>query len=145
MTPNEIRELLTLVTFPGYMWHLEDNGRFWLQARFYAPCNKTGAPQIQYTRKWYISAVATKSEVVQTALKCVLTSVEHEAREQFKYRGRRIFAPHCSVDTLWELCTEDGVGADGREEEVRYFGSFQPVAVYPEQRLNPDWEEGPRG
>ena len=54
-----------------------------------------------------MSHEATRSEVVQTALKCVLTSVEHEARESFTYRGRAIFGPHLDVDVLHSLLGED--------------------------------------
>lgn len=46
----------------------------------------------------------TVSELVQTALKAVLTAVEHEVREQFLYRGRAIFNPHCDVEELVALC-----------------------------------------
>jgi hypothetical protein len=51
-------------------------------------------------RKWYISTYSTKDEVVQTALKAVLTAVEHEAREAFLYKGFPIFGPHHSIDEL---------------------------------------------
>ena len=54
-------------------------------------------------RKWRISTHMTDSEIVQTALKAVLTAVEHEAREQFLYRGKAIFGPHLSVDRLHAL------------------------------------------
>lgn len=54
-------------------------------------------------RKWFISQHATRSEVVQTVLKAILTALEHEAREHFRYKGRAIFAPHFSVDGLVAL------------------------------------------
>lgn len=60
----------------------------------------------QTTRKWYISPHATKSEVVQTAFKCIITSMEHRAREMFKYRGKRVFGPHFDVDVLWNVCND---------------------------------------
>nr|WP_315206420.1 hypothetical protein [uncultured Albidiferax sp.] len=56
----------------------------------------------------------TPSEVVQTALKCVLTSLEHEARENFKYKGAPIFGPHFDVDDLAVLCADGGDTAGGR-------------------------------
>lgn len=52
-------------------------------------------------RKWLISPHMTKSELVLTAWKAILTAIEHEAREQFTYRGRTIFGPHMDVDMLW--------------------------------------------
>ena len=51
-------------------------------------------------RKWYISRWSTKSEVIQTALKAVLTAEEHEAREKFLYQGKAIFGPHIDTDAL---------------------------------------------
>ena len=54
-------------------------------------------------RKWRLSPHMTDSEIVGTALKAVLTAEEHEARENFLYRGRPIFGPHLDVDQLWEL------------------------------------------
>ena len=45
-------------------------------------------------RKWRLSMHSTRSEIVQTALKAVLTAEEHEARERFLFRSRPIFSPH---------------------------------------------------
>lgn len=55
------------------------------------------------SRKWYVSQHSTRSEVVQTCLKAVLTAEEHEAREKFLYRGRALFGPHLHVDELLEI------------------------------------------
>jgi len=104
MTLAEIQAVLRDVRFPLYVFHAEACGdRYWLQATFFAPCSETGETKRQHTRKWYVSNQATVSEVVQTALKCTLASVEHEAREAFEYRGRRIFGPHFDVDQLVAL------------------------------------------
>lgn len=54
-------------------------------------------------RPWRVSVHMTKSEVVQTAFKAVMTAMEHEIRESFLYRGRPIFDPHYDVEKLWEL------------------------------------------
>jgi len=56
--------------------------------------------QVWKTRKWVISSFATRSEVVQTMLKLVLTAMEHEAREKFTYKGKAIFGPHFDVERL---------------------------------------------
>ncbi len=107
MNRAEIVAVLQQVTYPGYLFevNLEDE-RMYLRAVFHAPCAETGYVEQQFTRKWYVSREATRSEIVQTALKCVLTSIEHEAREIFKYRGRAIFGPHFDVEQLVELCDE---------------------------------------
>jgi len=48
-------------------------------------------------RKWYIHKKATRAEVVRTALKAALTWQEHEGRELFTYRGKRVHGPHFEV------------------------------------------------
>lgn len=75
--------------------------RHWLQVRFPGADSVTGDPAVQHGRKWRLSPYMTKSELVQTAFKAVLTAIEHETREQFAYRGRPIFGPHFNVDELW--------------------------------------------
>jgi hypothetical protein len=42
--------------------------------------NDTGAPIGWKSRKWLVSRHSTKSEVVQTTFKAILTALEHEAR-----------------------------------------------------------------
>src|SRR5688572_23995464 len=64
-------------------------------------------------RKWHVSRFATKDEIVQTALKAVLTAVEHEAREAFLYKGFPIFGPHHSLDDLV------GIQQSKREEALK--------------------------
>src|SRR5687767_8188349 len=69
-----------------------------LQVVFTTTCTATGQTLPQGGRKWYISHWATNAEVVQTALKAVLTAMEHEVRESFLYAGRAIYGPHQSLD-----------------------------------------------
>lgn len=108
MTLAEIEAVLRLVQYPLYVFHVKEAGdRYWLQATFYARCSDSGEIKRQHTRKWYVSRECTPSEVVQTALKCVLTSVEHEAREAFRYRGMPVFGPHYDVDLLAALFVQD--------------------------------------
>ena len=56
-----------------------------------------------YCRKWRISPNITKSEFVQTAFAAIMAAVEHEAREDFKYKNAAVFSPHFDVDKLVEL------------------------------------------
>lgn len=58
-------------------------------------------------RKWLLSKHMTKSEIIQTAFKAVLTAEEHECREAFTYRGTAIFGPHFDVDALVSLIDHD--------------------------------------
>lgn len=96
--------VLEEVVFQNYMFLVTKEGdNFFLKASFTAPCNKTGALETHKTRKWRLSKHMVKSEIVQTAFKLVLTSIEHEAREQFTYKGMPIFGPHYDVDVLVDV------------------------------------------
>ena len=84
--------------------HLSSNGgRMYLQVRVKGKCNVNGSPWEWTGRKWDLSIHMTKSEIVQTAFKAVMTAMEHEVREQFLYKGVSIFDPHYDVDKLVTL------------------------------------------
>lgn len=106
MTRQDVESILLELTYPGYQFFAVEGSRIYIQAQFLDRCSITGREELQYTRKWYVSRDACKNEVVQTALKCVLTSVEHEARERFKYRGKAIYGPHFDVDALHRICSD---------------------------------------
>jgi len=59
---------------------------------------------LQRTRRWFISPEMRKSELVQTAFKCIMTSAEHRVREHFRYKGELVYGPHFDVEKLVELC-----------------------------------------
>ncbi len=103
--------VLTNVRFPGYRFEIHGNfdatqGVTYLQAVFIAQDNtdSMGLLNEHRTRKWLLSQHMTDSELVQTAFKCVMASIEHEAREQFTYKKARVFGPHFLVDDLVGLC-----------------------------------------
>lgn len=109
-----ITEVLSRVKYPGWTWLVQDgHGGTYFKGLFYNSDPRTGLIERQETRKWLVSPHMTDSEVVHTALKCVLTGVEHEVREHFTYRGRRVFSPHFNVEALVSICDEgqDTAGA----------------------------------
>ena len=86
-----------------------DGERPFLQVTFMAPDATASAglanPYVlQKSRKWMLSPYMTKSEVIQTAFKAVMTAEEHEIRETFTYRNKCIFGPHFNVDALVRIC-----------------------------------------
>lgn len=103
---TQFRATLDLCDFPGFSFVLgsDRSGEHYLQIQCYeGRCNVTGEAKEWKGRKWRLSVHMTPSEVVQTAFKAVLTALEHEARENFKYRGVSIFDPHYDVERLVEL------------------------------------------
>lgn len=116
MDKRDIEGVLGHVSFPGYEFFVgqhelvDETCRYYIQASFWTEefIPRVGTQREKhFTRKWYLSEHACRNEVVQTCLKLVLTSVEHEARESFKYRRRSIFGPHYDVDALHALAGAD--------------------------------------
>lgn len=121
-------KILESVGYPGFQFVVRgDHGGLYMQIKCDATCNVTGAPMLWKGRKWRLSNHMTKSEVVQTAFKAVLTAIEHEVREKFLYRGASVFDPHYDVDKLFELRV-GGDALDVRKEvsdgEIYERGSF---------------------
>jgi hypothetical protein len=73
-----------------------------IQADYFERDVRTFQFETQFTRKWLISPHACESEIVRTCFKCIATSMEHRAREGFKWKGARIFGPHIDIYALLE-------------------------------------------
>lgn len=103
---DQMREIVSRCEFPGYTLGVYGSGdlvQAYLQGSYEDPDVDSGEPSLQKTRKWILSPHMTASELVQTAFKCCLTSMEHRVREGFTYRGERVFGPHFDVEGLYEL------------------------------------------
>lgn len=117
MTIYEMRQIINEIEFEDYSFDIvEDGDKAFLQASYYEADIITGEPELQKTRKWYLSPHQVKSELVQTAFKCVMTSMEHRTREHFLYRGKRVFGPHFDVDALWQICKDGRLDYRGRRD-----------------------------
>jgi hypothetical protein len=105
---SRMREVVALCSHPDYEFAVIVDGRgaIYLQAGYLEADVETQLPERQLTRRWFLSPEMTESEIVQTAFKCVMTSMEHRAREWFRFAGNAIFGPHFDVHELWKLCEE---------------------------------------
>lgn len=107
LTLNDIKHIVAEIRYKDWNFDIiegPNDVQDWptnpsLRVRFIDPENGS----TQKGRKWLLSYHMTKSEVVLTALKAVLTAEEHESRELFRYRGAKIFNPHIDVDKMVEL------------------------------------------
>jgi hypothetical protein len=105
VTKEEAQAIIDLISFENYTFEvLKRNGSMFLRARYMEADIITNIPSEQFTRKWQLSEHMVKSELVQTAFKCALTSMEHRTRENFTYKGVRVFGPHFDVEALVEIC-----------------------------------------
>lgn len=120
MTAERLNTVLSRTTYPGFRFVVRgeygrnDQGRYLQVECVEGKCTVTGEPLEWRGRKWPISSHMTDSEVVQTCFLAVMTAMEHEARESFRYRGVTIFAPHFNVEKLVGFASADVL--DIREE-----------------------------
>lgn len=101
----DVRRVIADTTYPGYEFDVQlmEEGIYAVKGRFKAPCTVNGgAPVWQYTRSWLLE-YPSPGAVVGTLLKLVLTSLEHEAREMFLWKGKRVFDPHTDINALLAL------------------------------------------
>jgi hypothetical protein len=111
--------LLKSVSFMDYAFDVrESHGGVFMQGNYWEPDALKPEDGLvkQQTRKWLLSPEMTDSEIVSTAFKLCLTSMEHRAREWFKYQGMRIFGPHFDVDDLVSLCKDGKSDAGARNK-----------------------------
>lgn len=108
MNKLEILAVIKQLQYKDWVFSIgQDQDRLYLQVAFQAPDNSrhSSIRHLQTGRKWLLSPYMTKSELVATAFKAVLTAEEHETRELFRYRGQAIFGPHFNVDDLAMLAS----------------------------------------
>lgn len=107
LTPNDMRHILANIKYKdGYYFDLKQDAegdRWYVQIAFLRPDIVTGIEGWGYSGKRYVTKHMSKSEFVALCMGTVLALEEHEAREMFRYRGRRVFGPHIDVDALWEV------------------------------------------
>lgn len=94
--------------FPEYTLYIsiDSRGAAYLRGSYLEKDTITGNVEVQQTRRWFLSPEMLKSEIVATAFKCVMTSMEHRTREWFTYKNKAIYMPHYDVDELHKICEE---------------------------------------
>jgi hypothetical protein len=53
--------------------------------------------------KLYLSPFAIESEIVQASFGLIKGYFEHEVREHFRYKGKRVYGPHLDINALLEI------------------------------------------
>lgn len=96
MTFQDFHQLVARIKHPDRKFGVGS----WGSIGFYLYVYFTADGQEWKGRKWFVSKHSEPNEVCQTALKAVLTSLEHEAREHFTVDGKAIYAPHFDLDFL---------------------------------------------
>jgi len=94
-------------------------GRFYFQIQCWRKDVITGEMGFGYGGKAYLSPHASDSELVQTVFGLYKGYWEHEARESFQWRGRRVFGPHIATEALWEVARKVDVRSAKHLEDAR--------------------------
>ncbi len=96
-----------------------DPGRFYFQIKCWRKDVITGEMGWGYGGKAYLSPHATDSELLQTLFGLYKGYWEHEARENFEWRGRRVFGPHISTEAMWEVARRVDLRSANHVEDVK--------------------------
>lgn len=109
-TRQEILRIIDQIKFLDRSFRFLEKGDGYLIQMRYMECDvehPEKGPQVQSTRKWYVSPFMTESEIVETVWACVQRSQLHVASEHFTYRGERIYSQHFHVGARLNACAED--------------------------------------
>jgi hypothetical protein len=97
MTEKEIRYVVAGVKYKDWAFNVNTaiNGGPTLTILFTAYDWYLNRVEAQMSRKWILEP-RDESELLRTVWLAVITAEEHEAREKFTYRDKRIFGPHAN-------------------------------------------------
>lgn len=124
---RKLNEVVSRISYKDWSFILAEKHNVpFLQVSFRALDATTGLSSIQYGRRWMLSSEMSASEIVQTALMAVLAAEEHEAREEFIYRGARVFQPHIDVDAIAILSSAILSSAKTVHEQLNAIESLDP-------------------
>lgn len=95
----EVQGVLNHVSFPEYTFRIvfADDLAIFVQGEYYEEDTVTSKVELQKTRLWLVADTDTEDEIVRTLFKLVMTSMEHKAREWFKYDDVAVMNPHFKV------------------------------------------------
>lgn len=109
MTHAEIEQIISKIQYKNWFIELYSHPMtYTIRMSWFDTCSVTGKKNIQHSREWYIpEADLTEDFVVHTVLKAIQNAEEHEVKERFKYKGKRLFNPHTTVENLLKVCEND--------------------------------------
>lgn len=138
------RKVVGRCEFPGWTLEVRLNGDHAVDGGYLTVgdpngvCNVTGQPLPWRGRKWRLSIHMTDGEIVQTAFLAIMTALEHEARESFKFLGVAVMEPHRDIYAVVEAMKNGTIGIKERDPVVVdnpptprgvYHGLKRPPAV----------------
>lgn len=109
MNEREIRRIVGDIHHPKYRFRVESPGIYRSHTSIVmscqGKCSRTGK-NYSWDRRRAVSESQSKSEIVQMCFAMVLSSEEHEAREQFEFKNAKVFSPHFDIEDLVVIARE---------------------------------------
>lgn len=104
MKHEEILAVLGNIRYKNWFFELYSKPvEYTLRISWFDTCSVTGVKEIQHSREWLLDTL-TEDGIVQTVFKAIANAEEHEVRERFRYKGKRVFNPHTTIANLMEVC-----------------------------------------
>lgn len=106
MKHEEILAILGNIRYKNWFFELYARPvEYTLRISWFDTCSVTGKKELQHSREWFLGPdLLTEDGIVQTVFKAIQNAEEHEVRERFRYKGKRVFNPHATVADLLEVC-----------------------------------------
>lgn len=76
---------------------------WWIEATLQRPDTHTGLLSIGRGGRIYIVQDCSRDTVIKKFFVAARDYAEHEVREAFHWRGKRILGPHVAISDLWEI------------------------------------------
>lgn len=105
MNATIAKEILDNVTLPfGLRWGIvtRENGLTSVQVGMVRPDTYSGQTECGWGPESVLGSQTTDDALVKKVFGLAKDYLEHELREGFLYKDRRIFGPHISLDALYE-------------------------------------------
>lgn len=118
ITKTQLQSILNDITIFDRTFEIADAAAYsatgreggWLVRVVYdEPDIKTGVPETQRARRWFISENETVDDVINTVFAAVMRSYDHVVREHFTYKGQRVFSPHFPIADRLALAAKGDV------------------------------------
>lgn len=107
---ERIQEIIDRIKCPPYEFELTKGGPasrvVLLQARLWRRDTNTGVEGYGYGGFHAIPVGAPPDAIVKRCFVAARDYAEHEVREAFTYKGRRVLDPHQTIQSLWEISRE---------------------------------------
>ena len=97
---EELKAVVALIKYKDCTFSVFEEGRQSFLQISYPVVESGKQPRMAFARMWLLNPDSTRTQIASTAFKAVLAVEEHEARENFTYRGEAVFFPHHDVEAL---------------------------------------------